>query len=284
MRTRVTHNRYHTTGYSILLFLLTALPVSAQQSNQPYLECRYVEKYMENLNKPDRTYEDEWALRLAKDCSEFYSVWNNAHWALKDSIFGKGGTLDDWYAARESIPYPTSTQTDRIYKNYPTKGRLTHVVDISTDWYKYEIDLETPAWEILKETKTVAGYMCQKARTEFLGRTWVVWFAVELPVSDGPWKLHGLPGLILEAHDAEDEFHFTCIEIRKPAGDKPVEIPKKKYIKCTKEKMIELLTLYENNINDYLKLRGIGPIRRAEADGSLNADFMKGTRFNYIER
>lgn len=103
-------------------------------------------------------------------------------------------------------------------------------------------------------------------------------------MSDGPWKLHGLPGLILEAHDAEDEFHFTCIEIKLLSKAKAIALPEQKYIRCTKEKMIGLLNMLENNPNDYLKLKGVGPITVLERDGTQSTNIMPGTKFNYIER
>ena len=38
------------------------------------------------------------------------------------------------------------------------------------------------------------------ATTHFRGREWKVWFSEEIPLSLGPWKLGGLPGLILAVH------------------------------------------------------------------------------------
>ena len=54
-------------------------------------------------------------------------------------------------------------------------------------------------WEIGDTTKIVLGYECIKATTNYHGREWTVWFSPEIPIQDGPWKLRGLPGLILEA-------------------------------------------------------------------------------------
>ena len=55
---------------------------------------------------------------------------------------------------------------------------------------------------------------CNLATTKFRGREWKVWFTEEIPVSLGPWKLGGLPGLILKA-DADDDFiKFTAVSIR----------------------------------------------------------------------
>ena len=55
-------------------------------------------------------------------------------------------------------------------------------------------------WEIQTDsTATVLGYECFMATTHYHGREWKGWFAPEIPVQDGPWKLQGLPGLILKA-------------------------------------------------------------------------------------
>lgn len=68
-------------------------------------------------------------------------------------------------------------------------------------------------WKIGSEKKEIAGHSCIKASTEFRGRTWEVWFTPDIPVSFGPWKLHGLPGLILEAYDSTKRFSFVAVNI-----------------------------------------------------------------------
>ena len=57
-------------------------------------------------------------------------------------------------------------------------------------------------WKITGDTETVAGVHCQKASTVFGNRTWEAWFAPSIPVSDGPYKFYGLPGLIVKINDA----------------------------------------------------------------------------------
>ncbi|OYQ43251.1 hypothetical protein CHU92_03595 [Flavobacterium cyanobacteriorum] len=54
-------------------------------------------------------------------------------------------------------------------------------------------------WNITGETKDIAGFLCTKATTNYRGRVWTAWFAPDIPIPFGPWKLHGLPGLILES-------------------------------------------------------------------------------------
>lgn len=72
--------------------------------------------------------------------------------------------------------------------------------------------IEEPAaaidWKIAKDTMSFSGVHCQKATTHFKGRNWIAWFATEIPFQSGPWKLNGLPGLIVEAYDEKKEVQF----------------------------------------------------------------------------
>ncbi len=69
------------------------------------------------------------------------------------------------------------------------------------------------SWELLNETKNINSFNCQKARGNFRGRTYSVWFTNDIPISLGPWKLNGLPGLILEATDSLNQFQFYAEKI-----------------------------------------------------------------------
>ena len=65
-------------------------------------------------------------------------------------------------------------------------------------------------WEIGDSTKTILGYDCIKAHTNYHGRDWTVWFTPEIPLQEGPWKLCGLPGLILEATETSGQHSFVA--------------------------------------------------------------------------
>lgn len=68
-------------------------------------------------------------------------------------------------------------------------------------------------WEIKEEFKKINTLNCQKAIGYFRGRTYTVWFSNDIPVPYGPWKLQGLPGLILEAKDDKDEIFYSATKI-----------------------------------------------------------------------
>lgn len=102
----------------------------------------------------------------------------------------------------------------------PTKTAYTYVFtdnDLVTTYGKWGEDLgfytEPVAeieWEIdADSTATILGYECILAETDYHGRHWKAWFAPEIPVCFGPWKLRGLPGLILKAV-SDGAFCFTA--------------------------------------------------------------------------
>ena len=76
---------------------------------------------------------------------------------------------------------------------------------------------------------------CQKALGEFRGRKYIAWFTSDIPLSDGPWKFCGLPGLILAVQDTEAYFVFTCIGVDNKST--PIRFWTYPHIKSTREKL-----------------------------------------------
>ncbi|MBS4066633.1 MAG: GLPGLI family protein [Chitinophagaceae bacterium] len=58
-------------------------------------------------------------------------------------------------------------------------------------------------WQILKDTQTISGYICNKAVCVWRGRSYVAWYTPSISINNGPWKFGGLPGLITEVYDLE---------------------------------------------------------------------------------
>jgi len=70
-------------------------------------------------------------------------------------------------------------------------------------------------WKISDKKESILGYIAQKATANFAGREWTAWFTNELPISDGPYKFQGLPGLILKVYDKTNTHSFEIISIEK---------------------------------------------------------------------
>lgn len=78
---------------------------------------------------------------------------------------------------------------------------------------RYNECATTPKWRMLDESNTISGYVCHAAETNYSGRKWKVWFTPAVPTDAGPWKLFGLPGLILRAEDATHSYGFELVKI-----------------------------------------------------------------------
>lgn len=67
-------------------------------------------------------------------------------------------------------------------------------------------------WEITEEQKTIEGYLCKKAKSNWLGYDFTAWFTEDIPVNSGPEKFDGLPGLILYVGTPYYEYSAISIE------------------------------------------------------------------------
>ncbi|MDE6265399.1 MAG: GLPGLI family protein [Paramuribaculum sp.] len=94
-------------------------------------------------------------------------------------------------------------------------------------------------WQLTEESDTFAGYNVMAAIGSYGGREWKAWFTEEIPVAFGPWKLTGLPGLILKAQDSDGLHEFKLISFTK--SDVPLALKKNaSTVKTERAKFIEM--------------------------------------------
>ncbi|CAM3798437.1 GLPGLI family protein [Flavobacterium gelidilacus] len=91
---------------------------------------------------------------------------------------------------------------------------------------KYAVNENLPKmeWKLTKEQKKINTYLCKKATTVFRGRTYEVWYTEKIPISLGPWKFNGLPGLILSAEDKEGIYKWEAKTISYPYTKTKIDI------------------------------------------------------------
>ncbi|MCY4161256.1 MAG: GLPGLI family protein [Flavobacteriaceae bacterium] len=83
-------------------------------------------------------------------------------------------------------------------------------------------------WRFKSEEKVILGFHCQKAIGKFGGRTYTVWYTTEVPMSIGPWKLDGLPGVMVQGMEDYGRVSFKLVNIQYnlPRPDIPTLDPK----------------------------------------------------------
>jgi GLPGLI family protein len=176
--------------------------------------------------------------------SEFYSPFRARIDSLLEVMEKRGASYEEY--SREKGKLPDGYIHFRIYKNCPQKGVLTFTDRFASTNYKYTETQEKPQWKIEKITKEILGYKCQKAIANFRGRTWIAWYAPDIPIQDGPWKLWGLPGIILEAKDSDSLYNFVAIGLEKKEA-KPIILRKERYLNCTRDEYMNQKKIYGQN-------------------------------------
>jgi GLPGLI family protein len=96
-----------------------------------------------------------------------------------------------------------------------TSNTMSEIVfdPIKKHRYLIQDQLDTIQWLITDEVKLIGDFQCNKAMCYYKGRNYTVWFTFSIPCSFGPWKLHGLPGLIIHASDDRQEVIFSAKKI-----------------------------------------------------------------------
>ena len=197
----------------IILAILFTMPLYAQikaSYDYHFFDPRGIEKHHDFLLIADR------------DKSMFYN--NHTQW-LDSTRCTKDG--EAWYIQtgmvliRQVMGKPReevegileSSGTGRPVSLYviKEKGKFKIWDEVFFEYRKYSEDTEERDWDIMTDsTKNILGYECILAESDYHGRHWKAWFAPEIPVDAGPWKLLGLPGLIMEAIDSTGQHHFTA--------------------------------------------------------------------------
>ena len=127
-----------------------------------------------------------------------------------------------------------------VFQNYPA-GELTCTDKISRDNMLYTEPLPEIEWTLRDGTREVIGYDCRRATCRFRGRDYEAWYTEELPLATGPWKFHGLPGLILAVTDTGDDggiIRFEATGIRR--AEVPVTMADLNYLKTSRKKFMEM--------------------------------------------
>lgn len=109
--------------------------------------------------------------------------------------------------------------SEKVYKFYP-EMKVQYVERISSGFTPLNIGYNDDAkmnWQISNEKAKIGSYNTQKATTEFGGRKWNAWFSSDIPLQDGPYKFHGLPGLIVKIEDDGNNYSWEL------KGNKKVE-------------------------------------------------------------
>lgn len=102
----------------------------------------------------------------------------------------------------------------RVFKQ-PSADRLIFgEPDLAGREKFYEDTLHAMRWSLSDEVRRIDSLECKKADAWFRGRKYTAWYAPDIPIPNGPWKMGGLPGLIIELRESSGDMHFLLQSIR----------------------------------------------------------------------
>ena len=117
-----------------------------------------------------------------------------------------------------------------LYRNFE-KDKKTDIIEMLGKTYIIDDSLHAPVWKIGNQIKDVAGYICMKAETEdpVKKQKITAWFAQDIPVSAGPERVNGLPGLILELNVNDGDVVIEAVNVTfRPLTPDDLKLPKLK--------------------------------------------------------
>lgn len=219
----------------------------------------------QNISDPN-TYDDLQRLEIGKDYVKYYGYYvyesdscMTAEAKEMNRIYHMSLPLDDGVAMAINgkhqgwSRYLFSEFFKDLAKNELTEYcRMPDALKSYNSYYTEPIPSQN--WQVGSETKTIADYQCQKATCSFRGRNYTAWFALDIPISQGPWKFGGLPGLILKVYDDAQEYVFECVGIEQQKHPIILLDNYKSYRKITRTELDKTL---KRIYKDYYQITGM---------------------------
>jgi GLPGLI family protein len=205
------------------LFLAAALVAAfsiakAQQPEMAQLLVHYKFTHVRDTTDRAHPYTENMVLLTGKSTSAYKSydgIQQDAEFK-KQLEQAKANSPD----GRIQINHHATASRTQYYQS-PNDQKLFTVDWLVMNSYLMEDPMPVIDWKISGDTATFGGLHCQSAIAHFKGRDYTAWFCPDLPMRVGPWKLNGLPGMIVEAHDAKNEVVFKFDGVEKVVPSSP---------------------------------------------------------------
>lgn len=176
----------------ILFFCLAARAQNKPNEPQTY-ECEYATLMNQFIDNGQKLMQFESKLIITESRSLFFTIPNAE--TYKD-------VGDDLNITEEE---------DTLFKI--TKLNESNILLFKDNYFLkkgkiYSDTLFPMKWDLKNEKKMIDSLGCYKATAFYKGRNYVAWYCPQILIPDGPWKLGGLPGLIIEAYDETKQIQF----------------------------------------------------------------------------
>ena len=219
-------------------FALSTPRATAQQPDISQLEVHYKFSHTRDTTNRDKPFTENMVLLVGKKSGVYKSD--------ERRVEEQHSTNPDGTIRTDMHHFGSPAE----YYQYPNEKRLIRKDAIFQFEFLIADALPAINWRITGDTTTLGGLHCQKATTHFKGRDYTAWFCPDLPLHIGPWKLTGLPGVIIEAHDAKNEVRFTFDGVTKTGAT--AILPPEKGVKTTEKEFARLQDTWQKDPQAFL--------------------------------
>lgn len=272
-----------------LLLLVTCIGLPAHAQNQPSpqsldnhqcidtagLVIQYSFKFKYHAGQQPYN-EDIRVVQIGRKVVKDYSQIVYHYDSLATENFKKGlptdNNLHPTYPC-ELYNYPKEKRTDEKYRMVLNAGTLCY----SSKWKDMQ-------WEFSSDSPVrILGYMCNKARASYAGREYTAWYTLDLPASYGPYKFHGLPGLILKVEESNGMYVWEAFSIRQSKA--PINLyTYEKEVKCSRQEADKTIGRMMRKPTTFLLSMGAKMmVRRADGSWGTPTENEKENKYEPIE-
>lgn len=274
----------YTVFMSLIVMILIHFTANSQEViDTTYLYCQYDAKTIKLSAQKKMT--DMIRLEIGHKHSKSYSYYTEQYDSftcvpdyleqIKHAARKADKSQPDWVENTFSV-FPKMKETAIVYKNH-SLGTLSVFDRINNIEYEYKDKLNDQSWKIMSDTTIVLGYNCTKAECNWRGRTWIAYFTADIPVSDGPLKFGGLPGLIMKIYSEDGEWNYEIsgLQYVKKVITRRKPLQQNKYKKTDRKKFLRATKNFLNNLGIYYDMT---------TDTPLGIKAGAGDRYDLMER
>ncbi|MDQ0593303.1 GLPGLI family protein [Chryseobacterium ginsenosidimutans] len=197
--------------FILIICLISYRFIFSQELEYSNIKCNYLTTFLTDTTNINTKKEELTGLWIGKNSSLFKSDQKAKYDSLtkestKKSMLNpiNGKIIIDFSKIPRAFFKP------EVYK----EGNSVKIFDkIMGTNYEYESDQKIN-WTLVDETKIISTYKFRKAIGKYRNKNITAWYTEEVPISEGPYTFKGLPGLVVEAYDDKDFFHFTLIKLK----------------------------------------------------------------------
>ncbi|MFD2786785.1 GLPGLI family protein [Hymenobacter rubripertinctus] len=264
--------------FAIFLFLIFTGNKVIAQSSRAKVICLY-----RLTSRPDSTSKTTWEeltqLAISDSSSEFRSfVRYKADSLILKYQYADLNSPAMYAGMTEATNLPKYKFDGVIIKNSKTTTCLYYGI-INKILYSYQDNDYSLNWKLSTDTARINGYTCQKAFTKLGGRKYTAWFTRQIPISNGPYKFGGLPGLIVSISDSTGSYKFELTRIYQPAKEYRILLPSQ----LMRTKLPAIVVPKRHYYSSYFTARD-NFIDNAIANGTIKSGDLENVRKTYRDK